>query len=78
MNKTVSITNDGDSPRYVMGRMIPPGETVVFAEDEAPPEYLAPAEDAAPGGVHQLSQAIGIGWELVPGADMQPFPEPLR
>ena len=48
MNKTVSITNDGDSPRYVMGRMIPPGETVVFAEDEAPPEYLAPAEDAAP------------------------------
>jgi len=48
MNKTVSITNDGDSPRYVMGRMIPPGETVVLAEDEAPPEYLAPAEEAAP------------------------------
>ena len=48
MNKTVSITNDGDSPRYVMGRMIPPKETVVFTEDEAPPEYLAPAEDAAP------------------------------
>lgn len=48
MNKTVSITNDSDSPRYVMGRMIPPGETIVFAEDEAPPEYLAPAEDPAP------------------------------
>lgn len=48
MSKTISIYNDGDSPRYVMGRMIPPGETVVFAEDEAPPEYRAPAEAAAP------------------------------
>lgn len=51
MSKTISITNDGNSPRYVMGRMIAPGETAVFAEDEAPPEYRAPAEAAAPEAV---------------------------
>lgn len=44
MSKTISITNDGDSPRYVMGRMIHPGETLVFTEDEAPPEYRPEAE----------------------------------
>lgn len=48
MNKTISITNDGDSPRYVGGRMIPPGETVVFAEDEAPPEFREAAEEEMP------------------------------
>ena len=48
MSKTISITNDGDSPRYVMGRMIPPGETITFTEEETPPELRQEAEAAAP------------------------------
>lgn len=56
MNRTVSITNDGDSPRYVGGRMIPPGETVVFEEDEAPPEFRPAAEEeAVPAADDQLA-----------------------
>lgn len=47
MNKTIPITNPGDSPVFVGGKMIPPGETRVFTEAELPPEYKAPAPVAA-------------------------------
>lgn len=43
MTKTIPITNHGDSPKFVGGKMIPPGETRVFTEAELPPEYQAPA-----------------------------------
>lgn len=58
MSKTISITNDGDSPRYVMGRMIPPGETAVFAADEAPPEYRPEAETEQPAAQEDPLLAI--------------------
>lgn len=37
------VTNDGDSPMYVGGQMIPPGETKVIEDGDAPPEFRAPA-----------------------------------
>lgn len=47
MSRTVSISNDGKEARWVMGVMIPPGETRVFTEAEVPPE-LRPAADELP------------------------------
>lgn len=47
MGKTISVTNEGSSPRFVMGMMIPPGETRVFEEAEAPPELRPGAAPVA-------------------------------
>lgn len=43
----VPISNDGQSVIFVGGRMIPPGEVVLFEEHELPAEYRAPAEPSA-------------------------------
>jgi len=40
-----AITNTTPGPMYVAGRMIPPGETLVFDEADLPPEHR---EEAAP------------------------------
>lgn len=40
MNKTV-IHNDSDQPRYVAGRLIPPGESRAFSTHELPVEHRA-------------------------------------
>lgn len=64
MGKTISVTNDGDSPRFVMGMMIPPGETRTFEEHEAPPELRPDAEKApeAPGDDPLLAvSALSVG-----------------
>jgi len=42
----IPIENAGDSPLYVGGKMIPPGETMTFEEEELPAEHRpgTPAE----------------------------------
>lgn len=42
------ISNNGKTPVFVGGRMIPPGETVTFEAHELPPEYrLASVDDVS-------------------------------
>lgn len=42
------ISNNGKTPVFVGGRMIPPGETVTFEAHELPPEYrLASVNEVA-------------------------------
>ena len=43
-----AITNDTESPRFIGGRMIPPGETVVVDVEELPPEYRPEAVPPEP------------------------------
>lgn len=43
----IPIENRGKTTIYVGGRMIPPGETRHFPEDEIPPEFRQPAETRA-------------------------------
>lgn len=62
MSKTISITNNGDSPRYVLGRMIPPGETITFTEEETPPELRPEAETAAP----EVQDDPLLAWSALP------------
>lgn len=44
----IAVKNSGDSPRYVAGRMIPPGETEHFERHELPPAMRPAAETPAP------------------------------
>ncbi len=58
MNKQIPVTNDGDSPRWVSGVMIPPGETRHFDESALPPELRGDvaAEEPAAAGADPLRE----------------------
>lgn len=43
----IPVHNKGDSPMYVAGRMIPPGETEHFEESALPPEMRPQGAPAA-------------------------------
>lgn len=43
----IPISNHGEHPIFVGGRMIPPGETVTFEDGELPPEYRVASVDVA-------------------------------
>jgi hypothetical protein len=64
MQKT--ITNNGCGPLYVGGRMIPPGESLVFEEAELPPEHRAapePEPEAPPPD--RLAEIAGLAVKVV-------------
>lgn len=60
MNK-IAVSNDGESPKFVGGRMIPPGETLLFEAHELPPEYREDApETAADDEADPLAELIKL------------------
>lgn len=47
MEKMIPVTNSGENTLFVLGVMIPPGETRHFPESQLPPEHKPAAETEA-------------------------------